>query len=233
VGTAATAKALAYATSARGAETRNGISGTKCQSTHRFGIAYSGLALRSPLPEELIDERARDVVALDAEQFGWSTEDLPNGRGRGFGFAQYKNSAAYCAVALEIEVERETGRVRVVRAVAAIDGGEVGSPDGIVNQTEGGIIQSISWSLYEGVTFTDTRITSVDWSTYPIMRFSAVPDSIEVHIADRPGQPFLGTGEAGQGPVVGALANAIRNAIGVRIYDLPFRRDRVKQAIGV
>lgn len=181
----------------------------------------------------LEDERARDVVALAAEQFGWSNDDLPNGRGRGFGFAQYKNSAAYCAVALEVEVEHETGRVRVVRAVAAIDSGEVVNPDGIVNQTEGGIIQSISWSLYEGVTFTDTRITSVDWSTYPIMRFSAVPDSVEVHVVDRPGKPFLGTGEAAQGPVAGALANAIRDAIGVRIYDLPFTRDRVKQAIGV
>jgi CO/xanthine dehydrogenase Mo-binding subunit len=181
----------------------------------------------------LEDPRARDVVSLAADRFGWSGDALPAGRGRGFGFARYKNLAGYCAVALEIEVEQTNGRVRVVRAVAAVDSGEVVNPDGIVNQTEGGIIQSLSWSLYEAVGFTDTRITSIDWSTYPIMRFSAVPESIEVHVIDRPGEPFLGTGEAAQGPVVGALGNAIRNAIGVRLYDLPFTRDRVKQAIGI
>ena len=179
------------------------------------------------------DQRARDVVELAAEQFGWSNDPMPAGRGRGFGFARYKNSAAYLALAVEAEVERETGRVRVVRAVSAIDSGEIVNLDGIRNQTEGGILQAISWTLYEAVTFDDTRITSVDWSSYPILRFGSVPESVEVHVVERPGEPFLGTGEAAQGPAAAAVGNAIRNATGVRLTDLPFTRDRVKQAIGV
>jgi len=181
----------------------------------------------------LEDERAREVVEVAAERFGWSSEPLPANRGRGFGFARYKNLAAYLAVAMEVEVEPETGRVRVVRAVSAIDGGEIVNPDGVINQTEGGILQTISWTLYEAVTFDNTRVTSVDWSTYPILRFRDVPDSVEVHIVNRPGQPYLGVAEAAQGPAAGALANAVRNAIGKRIYDIPLTRERVRQAIGV
>ena len=181
----------------------------------------------------LEDQRARDAVELAAEQFGWSNAELPAGHGRGFAFARYKNLAAYCAVAVEVEVERETGRVRVVRAVSAIDSGQAVSPDGIRNQTEGGILQSISWTLYEAVTFDDTRITSVDWSSYPILRFASVPDSVDVHVIDRPGEPFLGTGEAAQGPAAGAVGNAIRHAVGKRLYDLPFTRERVRSAVGI
>jgi CO/xanthine dehydrogenase Mo-binding subunit len=181
----------------------------------------------------LEDPRARAVVELAAERFGWSDAALPAGRGQGFAFARYKNLAAYFALALEVEVERETGRVRVRRAVSAIDSGEIVNPDGIRNQTEGGILQSISWTLYEAVTFDDMRITSVDWASYPILRFGSVPDKVEVHIVERPGEPFLGTGEAAQGPAAAALGNAVRHAIGRRIYDLPLTRQRVKQAIGV
>jgi CO/xanthine dehydrogenase Mo-binding subunit len=91
----------------------------------------------------------------------------------------------------------------------------------------------MSWTLYEAVTFDRTRITSVDWASYPILRFASVPDSVEVHIIDRPGQPFLGTGEAAHGPTVAAIANAIRQMTGKRLYDLPLTRQRVKAAIGV
>lgn len=171
-------------------------------------------------------------MELAAERFGWPGGDLPAGHGRGFAFARYKNLAAYLALALEVEVERETGRVRVVRAVAAIDSGEAVSPDGIRNQTEGGILQAISWTLHEQVTFDDTRITSVDWSSYPILRFASAPDQVEVHVLDRPGAPFLGTGEAAQGPTAGALGNAIRHATGKRLHDIPFTHDRVRGAIG-
>jgi CO/xanthine dehydrogenase Mo-binding subunit len=180
----------------------------------------------------LEDPRARDVVALAAEKFGWPGDKPAAGRGRGFAYARYKNSAAYLAIAVEAEVEQETGRIRVVRAVAAIDSGEIMNPDGIRNQTQGGVLQAISWTLYEAVTFDRTRITSVDWASYPILRFASVPDIVEVHIVERPGEPFLGTGEAAQGPAAGALGNAVRNAIGKRLYDLPFTRERVKQAIG-
>jgi len=181
----------------------------------------------------LEDPRARAVVERAAEEFGWSSGAPKGDRGRGFAFARYKNHAAYLAVALELELERETGRTRVSRAVAAIDSGEAVNPDGIRNQTQGGIIQATSWTLFEQVTFDNTRVTSTDWSSYPILRFPSAPDSVEVHVIDSPGQPFLGTGEAAQGPTPAAIGNAFRQLTGVRLYDLPFTRERVKQAIGV
>jgi CO/xanthine dehydrogenase Mo-binding subunit len=181
----------------------------------------------------LDDPRARDVVTAAAERFGWSAFKKAPGRGRGFAFARYKNLAAYCAIAVEAEVEHETGRTRLVRAAAAVDAGQAVNPDGMINQIEGAILQSASWTLYESVSFDDTRITSIDWSTYPILRFDAVPESIDVHVIDRPGQPFLGSGETGQGPASAALANAIADATGKRFRDLPLTRQRIKAAIGV
>ncbi|HEU4624393.1 MAG TPA: molybdopterin cofactor-binding domain-containing protein [Steroidobacteraceae bacterium] len=181
--------------------------------------------------DHLEDARAREVVTTAAQRFGWSTKAMPTNRGRGFAFARYKNLAAYCAVAVEVQIEPDSGRVRMLRAVAAVDSGEIVNPDGIRNQIEGGILQAMSWTLYEAVTFDDTRITSIDWSTYPILRFPSVPDSIDVHVIPRPGEPFLGTGEAAQGPAAAALANAIANATGKRLRDLPFTRERVRTAV--
>ena len=182
----------------------------------------------------LKDARARDVIQMAADRFGWS-HPVPKGPGlgRGFAFARYKNLGAYCAIALDLTVDHETGRVRPGRVVAAVDSGQPVNPDGIRNQIEGGIVQSTSWTLYEQVAFDRRHIVSADWSGYPILRFPAVPSSIEVHVIDRPGLPFLGTGEASQGPTAAALANAIRNAAGVRLRDLPLRAPRVKAAIGV
>ena len=183
--------------------------------------------------DHLDDPRARDVVTLAAARFGWSEFQKKRGSGRGFAFARYKNEGAYLALAVEIALEHETGRVRLVRASAAVDSGEAVNPDGIANQIEGGILQSTSWTLYESVTFDRTRITSRDWSSYPILRFSAVPERVEVHVIDRPGQPFLGTGEAAQGPAAAAIANALADAAGKRIRELPLTAERVKAAIGV
>jgi CO/xanthine dehydrogenase Mo-binding subunit len=179
------------------------------------------------------EPRARKVISTAAERFGWSATPMPKGKGRGFAFAQYKNLGAYCAVAIEAEVEHESGRVRLGRAVAAVDSGQAVNPDGIANQIQGGIVQSASWTLYESVRFNETRILSQDWSTYPILRFGAVPESIDVHVIDAPGQPFLGTGEAAQGPTAAAIANAVANATGMRVRDLPLNAARVKAAIGV
>jgi nicotinate dehydrogenase subunit B len=178
----------------------------------------------------LSDARAREVVALAADKFGWSRAAMPRHRGRGFAFARYKNLAAYCAIACEVEIEPDVGRIRMVRAVAAVDAGEIVNPDGIRNQTEGGILQSMSWTLYEAVQFDAMRITSADWSTYPVLRFAAVPESIGVHLIPRPGQPFLGAGEAAQGPAAAALANAVANAGGLRLRDIPFTPERAKAA---
>jgi CO/xanthine dehydrogenase Mo-binding subunit len=176
------------------------------------------------------DQRARDVITLAAEKFGWNDKSpLPRGHGRGFAFAQYKNLASYCAVAMEVAVDDGTGDILPIRAVAACDSGQVVNPDGIRNQIEGAIVQSLSWTLYEQVAFDPERITSRDWSSYPILRFNAVPE-IDVHIINRPGMKFLGAGEAGQGPAAAALANAVANATGRRLRDIPFRRESVLAA---
>jgi nicotinate dehydrogenase subunit B len=179
----------------------------------------------------LDDARAKDVIHLAAERFGWGAYKKQNGRGRGFAFARYKNLAAYCALAMEVDVERETGDLRVLRVVAAVDSGEAVNPDGIRNQIEGGILQSVSWTTFEAVMYDDARITSRDWGTYPILRFSHVPQTLEVHVIDRPGEHFLGTGEAAQGPAAGALANALAHATGVRLRELPFSPRRLREAL--
>ncbi len=199
-----------------------------------FVDELAGMARVDPVEfrlRHLDDARARDVIRTAAERFGWSGYQRKARRGRGFAFAKYKNLAAWFAIACEVEVDRESGRSRLVRAVAAIDSGEAVNPDGIRNQTEGGILQAMSWTLYEAVTFSQTRITSLDWAGYPILRFQNLPDAVEVHVIDRPGQPYLGTGEAAQGPTAAALANAIANATGARIRDLPFTSQRVKAAL--
>jgi CO/xanthine dehydrogenase Mo-binding subunit len=180
----------------------------------------------------LDDRRGRDVIEKAAQGFGWQKgQKASQDRGFGFAFARYKNLAAYCAIATEVEVNRETGRLRLVRAVAAVDSGQVVNPDGLINQIEGAIVQSMSWTLYEAVTFDDTRITSIDWQTYPILRFNSAPEKIEVHIINRPGLPFLGSGETGQGPAAASIANAIANATGKRLRDLPLTRKKIKDAI--
>ena len=180
----------------------------------------------------LDDKRGRETIERAAHAFGWQRgQKAAPDRGYGFGFARYKNLAAYCAVASEVEVNRQSGRPRLVRAVAAVDSGQVVNPDGLINQIEGAILQSMSWTLYESVGFDDKRITSVDWQTYPILRFDAVPERVDVHIINRPGQPFLGSGETGQGPAAASVANAIADATGKRLRDLPLTRKRIKDAI--
>jgi len=182
----------------------------------------------------LDDSRAHDVVTMAAKEFGWQPDaKLPRGHGRGFAFARYKNLAAYCALALELEVEHETGAVKLGRIVVAVDSGQAVNHDGIRNQIEGAIVQSASWTLYEEVTFGRDGITSRDWSSFPMMRFPAAPESIEVHVIDRPGEKFLGTGEAGQGPAAAAIANAIADATGARLRELPLTAARIKAAIGI
>jgi nicotinate dehydrogenase subunit B len=182
--------------------------------------------------KHLGDARGREIIEKAAGEFGWrKDQQAAPDRGFGFAFARYKNLAAYCAVASEVEVNRQTGRPRLVRAVAAVDSGQVVNPDGLANQIEGAILQSMSWTLYESVSFDDTRITSIDWQTYPILRFDAVPDSVEVHVINRPGQPFLGSGETGQGPAAASIANAIADATGKRLRDLPLTRKRIRDAM--
>jgi nicotinate dehydrogenase subunit B len=180
----------------------------------------------------LNDPRARDLINALAVQFDWAHRPSGEGRGCGLGFARYKNLAAYCAVAVQLHEDRDSGRIHIERIVAAVDAGQSVNPDGIRNQIEGGILQSMSWTLYESVAFGDTRIRSIDWARYPILRFASVPDSLVVHVMERPGEPFLGCGEAAQGPASAAIANAIADALGQRLRKMPLNPARVKSALG-
>jgi len=168
------------------------------------------------------DPRARAVIEATASRAGWR----PGAKdGWGFAFSKYKNLACYCAVAAQVAVNRETGSIRVLRAVAAVDVGQVVNPDGVTNQIEGGILQSASWTLKEAVSFDRTRVKTRSWADYPILRFEEVPQ-VDVVILDQPNERFLGVGEGSQGPAAAAIANAVANATGVRLRDLPLRLPR-------
>jgi nicotinate dehydrogenase subunit B len=171
----------------------------------------------------LSDLRARRVIETAAEIGGWPGAAARDGRARGFGFARYKNRAAYAAVVAEVEVDEE---VRVTRVWAAVDAGLVINPDGAENQIEGGIIQATSWALKERVRFEDGRVASDTWGGYPILRFSEVPE-IEIRFIDAPHEPALGLGEASLGPTAAAIGNAVARALGTRIRDLPLTRERI------
>jgi len=179
----------------------------------------------------LTDPRARDVLVAAAERFGWRPAPRParSGRGRGLAFARYKNQKSWCAVAIELTVDDATAAIRLERAAIAADAGQIVDPDGIVNQLEGGLVQAASWTLQEQVTFDRTRVTSTDWQSYPILRFGEVPE-IDTVLLDRPGQPWLGAGEATQGPTAAAIANAVFDATGLRIRDLPLTPERLRSA---
>ncbi len=177
--------------------------------------------------------RARAVIELAAQKAGWKPNAKGNStgnesKGRGIAFAQYKNLACYCAVVAEVAVDRN-GNVRVTRAVSTVDAGLAVNPDGIINQIEGGIIQAASWTMMEQVKFDRQRITTRSWADYPIFTFNDVP-AVEVHIINMPNERPLGVGEGSQGPTAAAIANAIANATGKRLRDLPFTADKVRRA---
>jgi nicotinate dehydrogenase subunit B len=177
------------------------------------------------------DPRARAVIEAAARRAGWQPGRRGDGtRGRGFAFAKYKNLACYCAIAADVEVDRKTGRVSVTRVVAAVDAGQIVNPDGVINQIEGGIIQSTSWTLMESVRFDQMRVTTRSWADYPIVRFAEVPE-VEVVLLNQPAERFLGVGEGSQGPTAAAIANGIASATGKRLRALPFTPERVKQQV--
>jgi CO/xanthine dehydrogenase Mo-binding subunit len=163
---------------------------------------------------------------------GWAARNADEGRGdagTGFGvaFARYKGTSGYCAAVAEVAAD--TG-ISLRRLWLAVDVGQVINPDGVINQVEGGAIQATSWVLKERVRFDDRRITSNSWTDYPILRFSEVPE-VEVELIQRPEIDSVGAGEAAHGPVTAAIGNAIFDALGVRIRDLPFSRDRLIAAM--
>jgi len=177
------------------------------------------------------DPRARAVIEAVAKAANWKSGEKGDGtRGRGFGFAKYKTVATYNAVIAEMEIDRDRGVIAVPRVWTAVDAGQIINPDGLTNQIEGGIVQSMSWTLYEAVRFDQNGILSVDWRTYPVLGMLEVP-KLETVLINRPTDRSLGAGEASQGPTVAALANAFANATGKRLRDLPFTPERVKAAL--
>jgi nicotinate dehydrogenase subunit B len=174
----------------------------------------------------LSDPRARRVIEQVAARAGWHGRARRDNIGHGIGYTRYKTTAAYCAVIAEIEAAAE---IRVRRLTIAVDVGEVVNPDGVIQQIEGGAIQATSWTLKEAVCFDAARVTSNAWEHYPILRFSEVPAvDVDVLASDA---PSVGAGEASVGPTAAAIVNAVFDALGVRVRDLPLTAERIVAAI--
>jgi CO/xanthine dehydrogenase Mo-binding subunit len=176
----------------------------------------------------LADPRARHVLERAAALAGWSSRG-PTGAGIGLGlaFCVHRNRGALVSVAARVEVERE---VLVRNVWCVVDAGLIINPDGAKNQLEGGIVMATSWALKEEVKLGETGIASTTWDTYPILRFSEVPE-IEIELVHAPDKPAMGLGEISSGPTMAAIGNAVAHALGARIRDLPLTRERVAAAL--
>ena len=183
----------------------------------------------------LSDPRALAVLDRATLMIGWQTRPSPNPNaaqgnfrvGRGIAYMRYKQAENYCALAMEVAVERTTGKIIVRRITCAHDCGLIMNPDGLRNQVEGNIMHTLSRTLHEEVRFDRSKVISVDWMSYPVLRFPEVPP-IEVTLIDHPDQPPYGAGEAASAPVAAALANAVFDATGIRLRRVPFAADRMK-----
>jgi CO/xanthine dehydrogenase Mo-binding subunit len=176
--------------------------------------------------KNLEDPRAKAVLETLAEKTNWKSIQKTANTGFGVAYSRYKNSTSYFAVLAEVEIDREAKSYRLKKLTGVIDSGLVINPDGLKNQTEGGMIQSASWSMMEEVQFDQDGITSTDWTSYPILRTFETPE-VEVHLINRPDTPPMGAGEAAMGPVSAAIANAIFAATGSRIRDLPLKAEKI------
>jgi nicotinate dehydrogenase subunit B len=180
----------------------------------------------------LTDPRGIEVLKRAAALIEWKPRASPSQArvGRGIAYVHYKNNETYVATALEAEVDRSSGAIRVTRVGCAHDCGLVINPDGVKAQVEGNILQTLSRALHEEVVYDRDRVTTVDWASYPILTFPEVP-KLDLELIQRLDQPPLGAGEAASTPVGAALANAVFDATGVRLRTVPFRADRMKAAL--
>ena len=195
------------------------------------GIDPIEFRLRHMDPEA--DERSIEALQAAARAVDWATRPSPNpasdsGTVTGRGVAL--NRSEICVTVAEVEVDLDTGAVRVTRLTAAFDCGLIVNPDGLANQVEQATLQGMSRALMEEVTFDDSKITSVDWITHPTMRFSEVP-IVQPVLLDRPDEAPLGAGEPATTQVPAAIGNAIFDATGVRIRRVPFTPERVRAAL--
>jgi len=187
----------------------------------------------------LDDPRAIEVIQAAAQRAGWQAHITPRLRltheelaafGQGMAFTRYENDQALVATFVDLTVEIATGKVQVQRVVVAHDCGLIINPDGLRNQIEGNAVQSLSRALKEEVRFDRRQVTSLDWESYPILKFSEAPE-IEVILIDRPHLPALGAGEPSTVTTAAAVANAIFDATGARLRRLPMTPERVKEAL--
>jgi CO/xanthine dehydrogenase Mo-binding subunit len=186
----------------------------------------------------LKDPRAIDVVQAAMKLAGWQARPGPNPnpgsgpvvQGRGIAYLRYNNAITYVAAVAEVEVDKRSGEIRVTRVCASHDCGEMVNPDGVANQVEGGVLQTVSRTLLETVIWDRDAVKSVDWETYPIMRFPAAP-KVEVALIDRPGTVAWGAGEPMACAIPAAIANAVFDATGARLRSVPFTPDKVKAAL--
>lgn len=186
--------------------------------------------------KHLTDERARTVLTAAAEKYGWEARTSPrNARSGnllvGRGIALGIRGGTYVANLAEVEVNRRTGQVRVTRYVVAHDCGLVINPLGLTRTLEANVVQTLSRTLREEVRFSRRAVTSVDWATYPISRLSDVPPVIDVVLVNRPEVPSTGAGEPASRALAASVGNAIFDATGVRLRQVPFTPERVKAAL--
>jgi CO/xanthine dehydrogenase Mo-binding subunit len=183
--------------------------------------------------------RGIEVIRRVADRMGWDTRPSPGPidrgaaemHGRGLAYVHYKHAEAFVALGMEVAVTVASGKIRVIRCVCAHDCGLIINPDAVHAQVEGCILQTLSRTLFEEVTFDQARVTSVDWRSYPILTFADLP-TLEIDLIDRRDAPPWGAGEAAASPVAAALGNAVYDATGVRLRTVPFTPERVKAALG-
>ena len=187
------------------------------------------------------DPRAVAVIRAAMKRANWQTRIGHNAapanqakgdiaKGRGIAYVRYNNTTTYVTAVAEVEVNRKTGDVRVSRVCIGHDCGQIINPDGLANQIEGGVIQTVSRTLMEQVEWDKTKVTSVDWATYPILRFPDAP-RVEVDMINTPGEVSWGAGEPTATAIPAAIANAIYDATGARLRSIPFTPDKVQAAM--
>ncbi|HEY7221352.1 MAG TPA: molybdopterin cofactor-binding domain-containing protein [Candidatus Binatia bacterium] len=177
------------------------------------------------------NKRGADALAAVVKQARWQERPSPaaasaGAKAIGRGVAISNRAETICGAVAEVEVDKTTGNVAVKRFVLSHDCGLIINPDGLKNQIEGNIIQGVSRALMEEVKFDSSGIKTLDWNSYPILRFPDVP-AIEIVLINRPEMPALGGGEPSSAPIAAAIANAIFDAVGVRLREAPFTPERV------
>jgi nicotinate dehydrogenase subunit B len=187
----------------------------------------------------LSDQRLIDVVQAAAKRFGWESRPSPRtgnrsagiAPGRGFACVARDGGNGWVAMAADVDVNQDTGQVMVKRLVVACDAGPISNPDGIRNQLEGAALHGVSRTLAEEVTWDDQKVTAVDWQTYRTLSVGTAMPTVETVLMDRTDVPATGAGETAITGVAAAVGNAIFDATGVRIRQVPFTPERVKAAL--